>query len=117
RLLVERDDHAVKLSEVDAAVAERDAAVEPAAADRRDLLVDARRVVPEDLPARDGDREDVVVAGRDVDDALVDDGLALGRVLRRYGRAFEMRPPDAFQLGDVGGVDLIERRVALVHEV
>src|SRR4029079_12001025 len=70
-LLVERDDRAVELAEVDASITERDNAIEPAAADRRDLLRDPRGVRPEDLAARDADREDVVVARRDVDDALV----------------------------------------------
>ena len=63
RLLVERAHLAVELAEVDAAVAERDAAVQPAAADGRDLLVEVRLVLPEDLAAVDRDGEDVVVAG------------------------------------------------------
>src|SRR5207245_5154389 len=41
--LVERDELAVELAEVDAAVAERDAAARPAAADGRDLRVEAGR--------------------------------------------------------------------------
>ena len=112
---VECDDLAVELAEVEAAVADRDASVQPAAADRGDLLADVRLVLPEDLPAVDRDGEHVVVAGRDVDDAVLDDRLALARVLRGNAGAVEVRPPDALELSHVRGVDVVERRVALVR--
>jgi hypothetical protein len=83
RLRVERDDLAVELALEHHPVAHRDAAVQPAATDGADLVVQIRLVLPKDLPARDIDGEHVVRAGRDVEDAVVDHGLALTGVLRR----------------------------------
>src|SRR6266508_181323 len=114
-LLVERNHPAVELSQVHAAVADRDAPVVPATADGADLLRDARRVLPQDLAGGDADGVRIILAARDVDDALVDDRLALGRILRGEARA-EVRTPDALELRDVRRVDLVERRVALVHQ-
>src|SRR5581483_3134061 len=88
--LVERDHLAVELPEIDAAVADRDAAVEPAAADGGDRLVDAGGVLLQDLAGGDAHGE----AG-----------------------AVEVRPPHALDLRDVRGRQLRQRRVALVAEV
>ena len=53
---------------------------------------------------------------RDVDDAVLDERLALTRVLRGHRDAVQVGAPDALELRDVGGVDLVERRVALVGD-
>src|SRR5258707_15512079 len=71
RLLVERDELAVELPDVQPPVAERDAATNPATAERRYALVEVRPVLPEDLARRDVDGERVVDARRDVDHPLV----------------------------------------------
>ena len=115
-LRVERDDLAVELSLVHLSVADRDAAVQPTAADRVDLLVEVPLVLPEDLAGLDVDGEDVVLAGRDVDHAVVDDRLALARVLRLGPRTPQIGLPDALELLHVRRVDLVERRVPVVRE-
>src|SRR5207244_8794154 len=78
RLLVERDERPVQLAEVDLPFADRDAAAEPAAADGADRLVQVAGVLPDDLSGVHAHGEDVVLAGRDVDDAVVDDRLRPG---------------------------------------
>ena len=62
------------------------------------------------------EREDVVVARGDVHDPVVNDRRRLLRVLRRVAGA-EVRPPDALQLTDVRGVDVVQRRVPRVLDV
>ena len=113
---VDRDDEAVELGAEDHPVADRDAAADPAAADRRDVLRDPRLVLPHDLAGLGVEGGDVVVPCRDVHDPLVDDRGRLLGVLRGAAGA-EMRPPDALQLTDVRGVDLVQRRVPLVLDV
>src|SRR5439155_26677398 len=48
---IERDEPAVELADEDFVVADRDTLVVPAAADRSDLRIKIRRVLPEDLAA------------------------------------------------------------------
>ena len=59
--------------------------------------------------------EDVVVASGDVHDAVDYDWIGFEAVLRAQTR-MQPRHPHASELGDVGRVDLIERRIALVVE-
>ena len=107
-LLIEGDERPVELPDVDLPLAERDPAALPAAADDRDRLVEVRLVLPENLAGVGADGEDVVLAGRHVDHALVLERLALGGVLRSEPRLAQMRQPDAPEVLDVRVVDLVE---------
>ena len=64
-----------------------------------------REVLPEDLARLDGQREHVVGARDDVDDAVVDDRLRFARILRRDAGAVQMRAPNALELRHVAAVD------------
>jgi hypothetical protein len=97
-LLVERNELPVELSDVNSAVADRDATALPAAAHDRDRLVEVRLVLPEDLTRVDADGEHVVLTRRHVDHALVLERLALGRVLRGDARLAKVRQPHTLQL-------------------
>ena len=76
-----------------------------------------RQVLPQDLAGLDGQREHVVGAGDDVDDAVVDDRLRFARILRRDAGAVQMGAPNSLELRHVAAVDQRQRRVALVVEV
>src|SRR6185369_16534102 len=71
-------------------------------------------VLPEDIAGVDADREHVVGARDDIDDAAVHDGLRFARVLRADAGAAEPRTPYTFELADVAAVDLRERGITLV---
>ncbi len=90
---VEREQLAVELARVDLAVADRDAAAHPAAADHRDVRVEVSLVRPQDLAAVGVESEHVVRAGRYVDHAVVDDRLRLARVLAVDARTVQVRAP------------------------
>ena len=105
RRVIERDELAVELAGEHLALAERDAAAHPAAADDRDVRVEVRLVRPEDLARVGVEREHVVRARRDVDDAVVDDRLRLARVLAVRARAVQVRAPGGLQPRDVVAVD------------
>jgi hypothetical protein len=72
-LNVERDDIGVQLTEEQHPLAHPQSTVEPAAAYRRDLLADAGPVFPKDLAGLGIEREDIVVAGNHVHDAVFDE--------------------------------------------
>ncbi len=116
-LLVERDELGVELADEDLAVAHAGAATGPAAARPRLGGVDIRLVAPQHLAGIDADREDVVLAGLDVDDAVIGEDLSLIAVARVLARSVERGPPDRLQIGDVGTGDLVERRIALVIDI
>ena len=63
------------------------------------------------------EREDVVVAGADVHDAVFDERRRLVRIFAAEPGAFEAGHPGSLELLDVGGVDLLQRRIALVGHV
>src|SRR5690606_6909987 len=115
--LLERDELAVELPDEDLAVAEADAAAGPAAAHGVVGGIELGAILPENLARLDVEREDVVGAGHDVDDALVNDRLRFARVLRTDARAAQPRAPNALQVRDVVPVDLRQRRVAAVVPV
>ena len=117
RRAIERDEPRVEPTDEDLVAAHRDAAARPAAADRRELGIEVRRVLPEDLAAVDRHRKHVVGAGDHIGDAVVDDRLRLSGVLRAGARAAQSRLPHALELRDVATVDPRERRVALVRVV
>ena len=117
RSLVERDQPAVQLPDVHLAVAERDAATRPSAADRGDGVGQRRLVAPDDAARLHAEREHIVGAGDDVDHAVVNDRLRLAGIFGRDAGPVEMRPPDAFDAGDGVSIDLRERRVVLVEQV
>src|SRR6185295_1923190 len=81
RALIERDELAVELADEDLAVAKAQPAARPAAADGCVRGIEIRAVLPEDLAAVDADRERVVRARDDIDDAVVDERLRFTRVL------------------------------------
>ena len=117
RHLVEGDERPVELRDEDLPVTDRDAAVVPSAAGGVDRLFDPRVIRPDALPRRGVHREDVAVAGGEVHHAVVDDRSALGRILRSLAGAVEMDVPRLLELGDVGRVDLVERRISGVRYV
>ena len=114
--LVERDLGAVQLRDVDHAVADRDAAVVPTAADDFAERVGGKVgfVGPEAMAAFGVDREDVVGTVRDVDRPVVDERLALGGELGRGGVGADLGHPFALEFADVFGVDFAQRREPVV---
>src|SRR5215813_15538102 len=78
---IQGHDVGVELAEKHHPLAQRDAAVDPAAADGADLLIDARPVLPEELPGLGVDRKGVIIARDHVHDAVLDERRALVRVL------------------------------------
>ena len=115
--VIERDELAVELAGKDLAVAHRDAAAHPPAADDGDVGVEVRLVGPEDFSRVDGDREHIVGAGRNVDHAVVDERLSLARVLALGAGAVEVRAPARLELGHVVAIDGSQRRITLVVDV
>src|SRR5438132_11521872 len=113
-LHVQRDDVRVELTEVEQPLAHGETAVDPAAAHGGDLLVDPGPVLPEDLARLGVQREDVVVARDHVHDPVLDEVRGLERVLAADAGALQARHPGALELLDVRGVDLGQRRIALV---
>ena len=77
RALIERDELAVELADEHLAVAEREPAARPAAADHVDRVVELRFVGPEDCAGVDVDGEHVVRARDHVDHAVIDERLSL----------------------------------------
>src|SRR3954447_19173608 len=114
--LVERNEPPGDLGDEDLPVPDRDAAVAEPTAGRRDLrLRDVRGVLPQRLPGRGIEGEDVVVARRDVHHALVDDGCRLLGVEARPA-GLQMHLPGELEVRCVRGIDLRQRRVALVRD-
>ena len=99
------------------AVAEPEPARRPSAAGPRDVRIDVRLVFPQHVAGVDVDRERIVVARHDVDDAVVHDRLRLIGAARPHAGAAERCAPHGAQVRDVVAVDLRQRRVALVGEV
>jgi hypothetical protein len=85
--LVERDELAVELPDINLAVAETQAAARPAAADDADRVVEAGAIRPQDVARVDVDREHVVRARDDVERAVVHERLRFARILRADTRA------------------------------
>src|SRR6185436_20313486 len=115
--LIERDDAPVEHSREDLALADTHPAARPTAADRSDRGVELRGVLPQDRARLDRQREHVVGAGDDVDDAVVHERLRLARELRRDTGAVQVRAPNAFELRHVAAIDAVERRIALIEEI
>src|SRR6516164_10880077 len=107
----------VELAYEQHSLAHRQPAVQPAAADGRDLLADAGPMLPQDLTGLGIEREDIVVAGADVHDAVFDERGRLERVFTAKPGALEAGHPGSLELLDVGGVDLLQRRIALVGQI
>src|SRR6266496_1761137 len=61
--------------------------------------------------------QDIVVAGDDVHDAVLHKRGCLQRVFAAEAGPLEAGHPRPFELLDVGGVDLLERGIALVGQV
>src|SRR5207249_5567073 len=116
-LHVQGHDVGIELAEEELALAHGQAAIHPAAAHGRDLLVDAGPVFPDDLPGLGVEREDIVVPRDDVHDAVLHEWRGFERVLPTGPGALEAGHPRALELLDVRRVDLLERGVALVGEV
>ncbi len=116
-LLIEGDELAVELAREHLAVADRDAAIGPAAASRRDRGVEVRLVRPEKLAAVDVDREHVVRARRNVERAAEEDRLRFAGILRAESRAVQVNSPDTLQTLHRIAIDLGQRRVAAIEPV
>src|SRR3984893_1196455 len=78
---VERHNIGVELTEEQQAFAHRQAAVNPAAADRRDLLVDPGPPFPQNLAGLGVECENVLIAGHDIHDPVLDQRRGLEGVL------------------------------------
>jgi hypothetical protein len=115
--LIQCDELAVQLADVDLAVAESQAAARPSAADDSDFLVEIRLVCPQDPARFDADRKYVVSASHDVDDAVMNDRLRLAGILHAIARPAKPRTPHRLELGDVVAVDLREWRVSPVVQI
>src|SRR5262245_44882753 len=70
---IQGHDIGIELAEKHHSLTQRYATVDPAAADGRDLLVNARPVLPEDLTGLSVHRKGVIVARNQVDVAMLDD--------------------------------------------
>ncbi len=114
---VERHEPGIELPDEHLVVADRDALVVPPAADGRDVRIEVRGVLPEDLARVDRQREDIVGAGAHVRDAIGYDGLGETGVLGRGAGPAQARAPHTFELPDVGAVDRRQRGEALVVQV
>src|SRR5262249_35325986 len=110
---VEGNEIAVELAKKTLATPRRNAAVVPAAADRRDVLLDAGAMLPYERTRLAVEREHVVIAGGDVEDAVFDDRSAFKRILLAEARA-QVRHPGAREILNVVAVDLGQRRIARV---
>src|SRR5207244_3765488 len=104
-------DIGIELAEKQQPFAHRQTTIVPAAANSRDLLVDARPALPQNLAGFGIEREDVVVAGDDIHDAVLDERRRLERVLAGKAGALEPRHPSALELLSVARVDLLQRRI------
>ena len=93
------------------------AAACPAAADRRDFLVELGLVFPESLARFHADGENVIGTRDDVNHSLVNNRLRFARVLRGQTRTLEASPPHTFQVRDVLAIDLCQRRVVLIEQI
>ncbi len=113
---VEGNEIAVELAEKNLAIPHRNAAVVPAAADCRNVLLDARAVLPYERTGLAVEREHVVIAGGNVEDAVFDDRSAFKRILLAEARA-QVRHPGALEVLDVVAVDLGQRRIARVAPI
>src|SRR5262249_59794089 len=97
----ERDHIRVELGDKQHTLAHRQTAVEPAAADRRNRLADLRPVLPQDLTGLGIEREDVVVPGADIHDAVFDQRRRLVRIFAAEPGAFEAGHPGSLLLLDL----------------
>ena len=116
-LHVQRDDVGVELAEVDLSFSHRKTAIDPAAADRRDGLIDAGPVFPDHLAGLGVEREHVIVAGDDIHDAVLHERRRLEGIFAAEARALQARHPRALELPDIGGVDLLQRGIAIIGEI
>src|SRR4030095_296166 len=114
---IQSHDIGIELTEKHHTLAQRYAAVHPAAADGINLLIDARPVLPEELTGLGVHRKGVIVARDHVHDAVLDERCGLVRVLATEPRAFEADHPGALEVLDVGSIDLLQRRIALIGQV
>ena len=101
RLHVQRHDVGVELTEKEQPLAHGQTAIDPAAAEGRDLLVEVGPVLPENCPGFGIEGEDIVVARDDVHDAILDQRRCLQGVLGTEPRAFEAGHPSPFELHNV----------------
>ena len=114
---IERHEPGIELPDEHLVVTDGDALVVPPAADGRNVRIEIRGVLPEDLAGVDRQREHIVGAGAHVRDAVVHDGLGETGVLRRGAGPAQACAPHTFELTDVGAVDRRQRGEALVVQV
>ena len=103
-LLIDGDELSVELPDKYLAVAQAEAATQPAATDAVDRLVQMRLVLPQNPAGFNAQCEHVVIAGDDIHDAFVDDGLGLPRITSAGAGSIQMRPPVGPKLRHVAAV-------------
>src|SRR5205807_3377664 len=87
----------IELADEQHSLAHRQPSVEPAATNGRDRLADAGPVLPQDLAGFGIEREDVIVPGADIHDAVFDERRRLERILTAKSGALEAGHPGAFE--------------------
>src|SRR5437867_1299081 len=117
RFFIQRHEAAVQLSDKNLSLPKTHAAACPAAADRRDFLVEPGLVIPESLARFHADRENVIGTSDDVNHSIVNNRLSFARVLRGQTRTLEASPPHTFQVRDALAIDLCQRRVVLIEQI
>jgi len=115
--LVQCDELAVELADINLAVAHRQATARPTAANYVDGLIEIRFVGPQRLARVDTDREDVVGSSNDINDPGIDDRRGFARIFRTNAGTVQACPPDTLEVRDIVAVDLRKRRVSLVVDV
>src|SRR5262249_15717192 len=116
RLHVQSHDGGVELPEKQQPLTHRQTAVDPATAEGA-LPSETGPVLPKNFPRLGIERKDIVIACNDVHDAIPDQRRCLERVFGTEPGTFETGHPGPFELLDVGGVDLLQRRIALIGQV
>ena len=86
RALVQGDQAPIELAHEHQAITDGHPPIEPATADARNPLVKMGFVRPQEGAGRRVEGEDIVVAGRDVHDAILDEGCRFLRVLNAQAR-------------------------------
>ena len=89
---VERHEGAVELADEHLALADRHAAIVPAAAHGADALVEAGAVLPDQRAGARVERGDIVIAGGEIHDAVFDDRRAFQANISGRGRSRDAPP-------------------------
>jgi len=114
---IEGNNIGIELAQENFALAHRQPAVQPAAANCGDRLLDARPALPQGLASLRIQREHVIVTGDDIHDAVLHQRRRFGRILAAHPRPLQTGHPGALQLLHIVGINLFQRRITLVGQV